>query len=35
LGHDTGAKRITVNVYKNDRLLSSLQSVRSTAWFAN
>jgi hypothetical protein len=35
LGHDTGAKRITVNVYKNDQLLSSLQSVRSTAWFAN
>ena len=35
LEHDTGAKRIMVNVYKNDQLLSSLQSLRSTAWFAN
>ena len=33
--HDTGAKRITVNVYKNDQLLSSLQSLRSTAWFTH
>ncbi|MCH2118809.1 MAG: hypothetical protein MK161_14040 [Pirellulales bacterium] len=35
LDHDAGVKRITVNVYKNGRLLSRLQSLRSTAWFAH